>query len=36
MGVVLGTWGITGTFYIGALLSVAVSALAVILIREGK
>ena len=35
MGVVIGTWGITGTFYMGALLSVAVSVLAVILIREG-
>jgi predicted MFS family arabinose efflux permease len=36
MGVILSTWGITGTFHIGALLSVAVSVLGVILIREEK
>ena len=36
MGVVLGGWGINGTFYMGALLSVAVSVLAMFLIRGGK
>ena len=34
MGAVLSTWGIAGTFYTGALLSVVVSVLGVILIRE--